>query len=88
MEECGAPVVAIAGGEPLIHKDIVEIANGYTERKKFVYLCTNAILLERKLQDFEPNPYLTFSVHVDGYEQEPRRSLSAVTASGMWPFAQ
>ncbi len=84
VEECGAPVVAIAGGEPLIHKDIVEIANGYTERKKFVYLCTNAILLERKLQDFEPNPYLTFSVHVDGYEQDHDDS---VCRDGIWDVA-
>ena len=84
VEECGAPVVAIAGGEPLIHKDIVEIANGYTERKKFVYLCTNAILLERRLQDFEPNPYLTFSVHVDGYEQDHDDS---VCRDGIWDVA-
>ena len=84
VEECGAPVVAIAGGEPLIHKDIVEIANGFTERQKFVYLCTNAILLERKLQDFEPNPYLTFSVHVDGLEQDHDDS---VCRDGIWDVA-
>ena len=84
VEECGAPVVAIAGGEPLIHQDIVEIARGFTERRKFVYLCTNAILLERKLADFEPNPYLTFSVHVDGLEQDHDDS---VCRDGVWDVA-
>ncbi len=84
VEECGAPVVAIAGGEPLIHQDIVEIAHGFTERRKFVYLCTNAILLERKLADFEPNPYLTFSVHVDGLEQDHDDS---VCRDGVWDVA-
>ena len=69
IEECGAPMVSIAGGEPLIHKEIGEIVAGYVERKKFVILCTNAILLERKLHLFRPSPYLTFSVHVDGLEE-------------------
>jgi hopanoid biosynthesis associated radical SAM protein HpnH len=67
-EECGAPVVSIAGGEPLIHPDIEAIASGLIDRKKFVYLCTNAILLERKLERFTPSPYLTFSIHMDGLE--------------------
>ena len=84
VEECGAPVVAIAGGEPLIHNEIVEIARGYTERKKFVYLCTNAILLERKLDQFEPNPYLTFSVHIDGLEHDHDVS---VCRDGVWEVA-
>jgi len=68
-EECAAPVVSIAGGEPLIHPDIEAIASGLVERKKFVYLCTNAILLERKLDRFTPSPYLTFSIHMDGLEK-------------------
>jgi hopanoid biosynthesis associated radical SAM protein HpnH len=68
-EECGAPVVSIAGGEPLIHPDIDAIASGLVERRKFVYLCTNAILLERKLDRFTPSPYLTFSIHMDGLEK-------------------
>ena len=68
-EECGAPVVSIAGGEPLIHPDIEAIASRLVERKKFVYLCTNAILLERKLDRFTPSPYLTFSIHMDGLEK-------------------
>jgi hopanoid biosynthesis associated radical SAM protein HpnH len=69
VEECGAPVVSIAGGEPLIHPEIEAIADGLVQRKRFVYLCTNAILLERKLPLFKPSPYLTFSIHMDGLEQ-------------------
>jgi hopanoid biosynthesis associated radical SAM protein HpnH len=65
-EECGAPIVTIAGGEPLMHPQIDVIARGMIERKKFVYLCSNAILLEKHLNKFEPSPYLTFSIHVDG----------------------
>ncbi|NEP60167.1 MAG: adenosyl-hopene transferase HpnH [Symploca sp. SIO2G7] len=65
-EECGAPVVSIPGGEPLLHPQIDEIVKGLVERRKFVYLCTNGILLERSLDKFRPSPYLTFSVHLDG----------------------
>ncbi len=68
-EECGAPVVSIAGGEPLIHPEIDSIAAGLVERKKFVYLCTNAIQLEKKLSLFKPSRYLSFSIHLDGLEQ-------------------
>jgi len=66
VDECGAPVVSIPGGEPLLHKEIKEIVDGIVARKKFVYLCTNALLLEKKLDLFKPSPYLTFSVHLDG----------------------
>ncbi|MCB1747402.1 MAG: adenosyl-hopene transferase HpnH [Gammaproteobacteria bacterium] len=66
IEECGAPIVSIAGGEPLIHKEMPQIVRGFIERKKFVYLCTNALLLDRRMDDYEPSPYLTFSVHLDG----------------------
>ncbi|HEX7230755.1 MAG TPA: adenosyl-hopene transferase HpnH [Candidatus Binatia bacterium] len=66
IDECGAPVVSIAGGEPLIHKDMAQIVRGFVERKKFVYLCTNALLLARRMDDYTPSPYLTFSVHLDG----------------------
>jgi len=69
-DECGAPVVSIAGGEPLMHPRIAEIAAGLTARKRFVYLCTNALLLERKLPEFEPSAYLSFSVHMDGPRAE------------------
>lgn len=76
VDECGAPVVSIPGGEPLIHKDIVEIVEGITGRKKFVYLCTNALLLEKNLGRFTPSPYLTFSVHLDGLEEHHDRAVS------------
>jgi hopanoid biosynthesis associated radical SAM protein HpnH len=66
VDECGAPVVAIPGGEPLLHKEIGEIVAGIVARKKFVSLCTNGLLLEKKLHLFTPSPYLTFSVHLDG----------------------
>jgi len=69
VDECGAPIVSIPGGEPLIHKEIVEIVEGIVARKKFVYLCTNALLLEKKIDQFTPSPYLTFSVHLDGLEE-------------------
>jgi len=69
-DECGAPMVSIPGGEPLIHPDMPEIGRGLVERKKYIYLCTNAILLERKLQDYTPSKYLTFSVHMDGLQEE------------------
>lgn len=68
VDECDAPIVSIPGGEPLIHKEIVEIVEGIVTRKKFVYLCTNALLMEKKLDLFTPSPYLTFSVHLDGPE--------------------
>ena len=65
-DECGAPVVSIAGGEPLIHKEMRQIVKGMIARKKYVYLCTNALLLKKKLDDYQPSPYLTFSIHLDG----------------------
>jgi hopanoid biosynthesis associated radical SAM protein HpnH len=68
-EECGAPVVSIAGGEPLVHPRIDRIVEGLIARKKFVYLCTNAILLERWLPKLRRSPYLTISVHVDGLRE-------------------
>jgi hopanoid biosynthesis associated radical SAM protein HpnH len=68
-EECGAPVVAIPGGEPLLHPQIGEIVAGLVERRKFVYLCTNAILLEKNLDKFRPSEYFSFSVHLDGLRE-------------------
>jgi hopanoid biosynthesis associated radical SAM protein HpnH len=70
VDECGAPVVSIPGGEPLLHPEIDTIVKGIVARKKFVYLCTNALLMEKKLPLFEPSVYLTFSVHLDGLEDE------------------
>jgi hopanoid biosynthesis associated radical SAM protein HpnH len=69
VEECGAPVVSIPGGEPLLHPQIDEIVQGLVDRKKFVYLCTNGILLEKNLHKFTPSAYLSFSVHLDGMRE-------------------
>ena len=69
-EECGAPMVSIPGGEPLIHPEIDQIVAGLVERKKYIYLCTNALLLKRKLDLFKPSKYLTFSVHMDGLKED------------------
>jgi hopanoid biosynthesis associated radical SAM protein HpnH len=66
VEECGAPTVAIPGGEPLMHPQIGEIVQGLIARKKYIYLCTNALLLEEKLDLFQPSKYFSFSVHLDG----------------------
>ena len=76
VDECGAPMVAIPGGEPLIHREIGEIVKGIIARKKFVSLCTNALLLEKKLHLFEPSPYLFFSVHLDGLKEHHDKSVS------------
>ncbi len=70
VDECGAPIVSIPGGEPLLHPDIDGIVRGLVARKKYVYLCTNAILLEKHLHRFEPTQYLSFSVHLDGPKHE------------------
>jgi hopanoid biosynthesis associated radical SAM protein HpnH len=75
VDECGAPMVAIPGGEPLLHKEIGEIVAGIIARKKFVILCTNALLLEKKLHLFTPSPYLTFSVHLDGDKGDHDKSV-------------
>jgi hopanoid biosynthesis associated radical SAM protein HpnH len=69
IEECGAPMVSIAGGEPLIHPEIDEIVRRLVARKRFVYLCTNALLMERKLEQFEPSPYFAWAVHLDGLRE-------------------
>ena len=66
VDECDAPVVSIAGGEPLMHKDMPQIVAGLQRRKKFVYLCTNGLLLKTHFQNYLPSPYLTFSIHLDG----------------------
>ena len=75
IDECGAPVVSIAGGEPLIHKEMPRIVRGFIARKKFVYLCTNALLLEKRMKDYEPSPYLTFSIHLDGTREKHDASV-------------
>jgi len=75
VDECGSPMVSIPGGEPLIHKDMPAIVAGIIARKKFVYLCTNALLLEKKLDDYQPSPYLTFSIHLDGLRERHDESV-------------
>jgi len=75
VDECGAPVVVLAGGEPLLHREITAIARGITARKKFVYLCTNALLLEKRLDDFAPDPYFAWTVHLDGDREDHDRSV-------------
>ncbi len=83
-DECGAPVVSIAGGEPLIHKEIDQIVEQLIKRKKFVYLCTNALLLEKHIDRFKPSKFLTFSIHLDGEKAEHD---SAVCQDGVYDKA-
>lgn len=66
IDECGAPAVSIAGGEPLLHRDMPKIVQGYLAKKKFVILCTNALLLKKKIDDYKPSPYFSWSIHLDG----------------------
>jgi hopanoid biosynthesis associated radical SAM protein HpnH len=75
VDECGAPIVAIPGGEPLIHKEIDQIVSGIVAKRKFVSLCTNALLLEKKLHLFKPSPYLFFSIHLDGLREHHDRAV-------------
>lgn len=75
VDECDAPMVSIPGGEPLIHKDMPRIIEGIVARKKFVYLCTNALLLKKRIDDYKPSPYLTFSVHLDGLKERHDTSV-------------
>lgn len=84
IDECGAPVVSIAGGEPLIHQEMPQIVRGFIQRKKFVYLCTNALLLSRRMDDYSPSPYLTFSVHLDGGRD---RHDTSVCRTGVFDLA-
>ena len=75
IEECGAPMVSIAGGEPLLHPDIGRMVAELVRRKRFVYLCTNGVLLRRKLDLFEPSPYFGFVVHIDGVGEHHDRAV-------------
>ena len=75
IDECGSPMVSIAGGEPLIHKEMARIVRGFIDKKKFVYLCTNALLLEKRMAEYTPSPYLTFSIHLDGNEMRHDNSV-------------
>jgi hopanoid biosynthesis associated radical SAM protein HpnH len=75
VDECGAPVVSIAGGEPLLHKEMPQIVRGIIERRKFVYLCTNALLLEKKIDDYQPSPFFVWSIHLDGDREMHDKSV-------------
>jgi hopanoid biosynthesis associated radical SAM protein HpnH len=75
VDECGAPIVSIPGGEPLIHKEMPQIVQGIVDRKKFVYLCTNAILLAKHIDEYKPSTYLTFSIHLDGNRERHDQSV-------------
>jgi hopanoid biosynthesis associated radical SAM protein HpnH len=75
IEECGAPMVSIAGGEPLIHPEIHQITAELVRRRRFVYLCTNALLMRRKLDRFTPSPYFAWAVHLDGLRERHDRSV-------------
>jgi hopanoid biosynthesis associated radical SAM protein HpnH len=75
VDECGAPVVSIAGGEPLLHKEIVDVVRGIVARRRFVYLCTNALLMKKRLARFEPSPYFVWSVHLDGDQSMHDKSV-------------
>src|SRR2546429_8335939 len=69
VEECGAPMVSIAGGEPLMHPQIDVIVAELVKRKKYVFLCTNALLIPKKLDKFKPSPYFAWAVHIDGLRE-------------------
>ena len=75
VDECGAPVVSIAGGEPLLHKEMPAIVRGIVARRKFVYLCTNALLMEKKLDQYAPSRFFVWSVHLDGDAHDHDRSV-------------
>src|SRR5579862_7020327 len=75
VDECGAPVVVMAGGEPLLHKELPQIVQGVIARKKYAIVCTNALLLEKKMDQYKPNPFFTWSVHLDGDKEMHDRSV-------------
>jgi hopanoid biosynthesis associated radical SAM protein HpnH len=75
VDECGAPVVSIAGGEPLLHRELPQIVEGIVARRKFVYLCTNALLMEKKINQYKPSPFFVWSVHLDGDREMHDKSV-------------
>jgi hopanoid biosynthesis associated radical SAM protein HpnH len=75
-DECGAPVVSVAGGEPLLHNEIGAIVDGLIARKKFIYLCSNGLLMEKKMDLFRPSPYFTWQVHLDGGREDHDHAVS------------
>jgi hopanoid biosynthesis associated radical SAM protein HpnH len=85
IDECGAPVVSIAGGEPLLHRDMPRIVEGFLAKKKFVILCTNALLLKKKIDQYKPNPGFTWSIHLDG---DQGMHDQAVSQDGVFDIAR
>jgi hopanoid biosynthesis associated radical SAM protein HpnH len=75
VDSCGAPVVSIAGGEPLLHRELPQVVKGIIARGKFVYLCTNALLMEKKLDQYQPSPHFVWSVHLDGDREDHDKSV-------------
>ncbi|HMK42482.1 MAG TPA: adenosyl-hopene transferase HpnH, partial [Methyloceanibacter sp.] len=75
IDECGAPVVVLAGGEPLLHKELPEIVKGALAKNKYVTVCTNALLMEKKLDQYQPHPRFNWSVHLDGDKEMHDRSV-------------
>jgi hopanoid biosynthesis associated radical SAM protein HpnH len=75
IDECGAPMVSIAGGEPLLHRDMPRIVEGFVAKRKYVILCTNALLLAKKIDQYQPSPYLSWSIHLDGDRAMHDRSV-------------
>ncbi|GAB3896354.1 hypothetical protein GCM10027612_50630 [Microbispora bryophytorum subsp. camponoti] len=75
VEECGAPMVSIAGGEPLMHPQIGEMVEELVARRKYVFLCTNALLIPRKIERFTPSPYFAWAVHIDGLRERHDASV-------------
>jgi hopanoid biosynthesis associated radical SAM protein HpnH len=84
IDDCGAPAVSIAGGEPLLHKDMPKIVQGYVAKKKFVILCTNALLMKKKIDDYKPSPFFTWSIHLDG---DLQMHDAAVSQEGVYEVA-
>lgn len=84
VEECGAPMVSIPGGEPLLHPQMPEIISGLVARRKYIYLCTNALLLEKHIHQYNPSKYLSFSIHLDGPREEHDE---AVCREGVYDIA-
>jgi hopanoid biosynthesis associated radical SAM protein HpnH len=76
VDECPAPVLVLAGGEPLLHREIDQIVEGALDRGKIVYVCTNALLLEKKLENFKPHKNFTWTVHLDGNREDHDRAVS------------
>ncbi len=85
VDECGAPVVSIPGGEPLLHHEMPQIVEGIIARKKYVYLCTNALLLDKKMDQYTPSPYFAWSIHLDGGREDHDR---AVNKEGVYDRAE